>query len=273
MGERKVLNKYYPPDFDPRLLPRNKKPIDEQIKVRTMLPFTIQCDACKEFIYRGRKFNSRKELVQGEEYLGIKIWRFYVRCTRCNAEIAFKTDPKNGSYVCEMGAKQYYEKAQELYDDVLEEDQRAELEENSSKDPFAMLETRQQESKKEMEEMEALEELREISERKVKLTYEELIKSHEEIHAEKRKEHELEDELLVQRIFGKKIKPNEDDQDAEDEPKSLPLLKTVDDSKLEESVSLFSAPALGKVTPSLSKNKSSVSALKTRIKIKPKTAL
>ena len=28
-----VLNKYYPPDFDPELIPRNKKPRDRQIEV------------------------------------------------------------------------------------------------------------------------------------------------------------------------------------------------------------------------------------------------
>ena len=29
-----VLNKYYPPDFDPELLPRNKKPRDKQVCTR-----------------------------------------------------------------------------------------------------------------------------------------------------------------------------------------------------------------------------------------------
>lgn len=40
-----------------------------------------------------------------ERYLGIQIFRFYIRCTRCSAEIVFRTDPKNQDYVVERGAK------------------------------------------------------------------------------------------------------------------------------------------------------------------------
>lgn len=31
--------------------------------------------------------------------------RFYIRCTRCSAEIVFKTDPRSQDYICEKGAK------------------------------------------------------------------------------------------------------------------------------------------------------------------------
>jgi len=70
-----VLNKYYPPDFDPELLPRNKKPRDRQIEVRIMIPFTLCCSTCKEFSYRGKKFNSKKEIAQDIDYLGLHIHR------------------------------------------------------------------------------------------------------------------------------------------------------------------------------------------------------
>merc|ERR1711903_377065 len=56
-------------------------------------------------MYRGKKFNSRKEDVIGDDYLGIKKYRFYIKCCVCNNEIAFKTDPKNQDYVCESGAR------------------------------------------------------------------------------------------------------------------------------------------------------------------------
>ena len=46
MGERKVLNKYIPSDFDPKLVPRGTKPKDDLVTVRMMLPFTIQCSTC-----------------------------------------------------------------------------------------------------------------------------------------------------------------------------------------------------------------------------------
>ena len=75
MGERKVLNKYYPPDFDPTLIPRNRKPKDRKYTVNLMMPMTIQCSACGQFMYMGKKVNGMKEMVNGESYLGIAIHR------------------------------------------------------------------------------------------------------------------------------------------------------------------------------------------------------
>ena len=49
-----------------------------------------RCNTCGEYIYKGKKFNSRKETVEDEDYLGLKIFRFYIKCPRCVAEIAFK---------------------------------------------------------------------------------------------------------------------------------------------------------------------------------------
>lgn len=48
---------------------------DRQIEVRIMIPFTLCCTTCKEFSYRGKKFNSKKEIAQDIDYLGISIHR------------------------------------------------------------------------------------------------------------------------------------------------------------------------------------------------------
>ncbi|KAM7197995.1 CWC16 protein [Rhypophila sp. PSN 637] len=110
MSERKVLAKYYPPDFDPSAIGRSKKSKADKAAnrfatVRLMAPFSMKCTSCGEFIYRGRKFNARKEIPPDERYLNIQIFRFYIKCTRCSGEIVFKTDPRNMDYVVERGAK------------------------------------------------------------------------------------------------------------------------------------------------------------------------
>jgi hypothetical protein len=46
-----------------------------QIEVRIMIPFTMCCTTCKEFSYRGKKFNSKKEIAQDITYLGLHIHR------------------------------------------------------------------------------------------------------------------------------------------------------------------------------------------------------
>ena len=112
MSERKVLTKYYPPDFDPSKITRTrtgpKPPGPKTQTVRLMAPFSMKCTSCGEYIYKGRKFNARKETTD-EKYLAIAIYRFYIRCTRCSAEITFKTDPKAMDYECERGAKRNFE--------------------------------------------------------------------------------------------------------------------------------------------------------------------
>ncbi|CAH7683477.1 CWC16 protein [Phakopsora pachyrhizi] len=173
MSERKVLNKYYPPDFDPAKIPRRKLAKDRQQVVRLMAPFSMQCKSCTEFIYKGKKFNARKEAAAGEHYFGIKIFRFYIKCPRCSNEITFKTDPKNSDYVAEHGAQRNFEpwreeeakkKAgsdSEEEDDVerLMEKERAELEEEEQ-DSMRNLERNQIESKREMEILDKLQEIR-----------------------------------------------------------------------------------------------------------------
>ena len=99
------MNRYFPPDFDPLLVPKRKYDPYKQVEVRMMIPFSLQCIKCGEYMYRGKKFNSRKEDVIGDDYLGIKKYRFYIKCCVCNNEIAFKTDPKNQDYVCESGLR------------------------------------------------------------------------------------------------------------------------------------------------------------------------
>ena len=47
--------------------------------------------------------------VVGEDYLGIRIFRFYFHCKNCGAEISMKTDPKNSDYAMEQGATRNYE--------------------------------------------------------------------------------------------------------------------------------------------------------------------
>ncbi|KAI9278404.1 CWC16 protein [Phascolomyces articulosus] len=155
MSERKVLNKYFPPNFDPSQIPRQKKPKDQQHKVRLMAPFSMRCESCGEYIYKGKKFNARKETVEGEIYLNIKIFRFYIRCPRCSAEITFKTDPKNTDYVAEHGASRNFEPWRGE-DEIKPEGE----EEEDVDDPMKALENRTLDSKREMEILDALDEIR-----------------------------------------------------------------------------------------------------------------
>ncbi|PUU80667.1 CWC16 protein [Tuber borchii] len=163
MSERKVLQKYYPPDFDPSKIVRHKGPKPtgpKQQTVRLMAPFSMKCLNCGEFIYKGRKFNARKE-HSGEKYYNISIFRFYIRCTRCSSEVTFKTDPKNMDYTCEKGAIRNFEPWRDTREkDETEEERLNRLEEEENESAMAKLETKTLDSKREMQIADALDEIR-----------------------------------------------------------------------------------------------------------------
>ncbi|XP_005999100.1 splicing factor YJU2 [Latimeria chalumnae] len=192
MSERKVLNKYYPPDFDPAKIPKLKLPKDRQYVVRLMAPFNMRCKTCGEYIYKGKKFNARKETVQSEQYLGLPIFRFYIKCTRCLAEITFKTDPENTDYTMEHGATRNFQ-AEKL---IEEEEKRVlkEREEEELNNPMKVLENRTKDSKLEMEVLENLQELKELNQRQANVDFEAILKQHKDYEEELKHREEEEDD-------------------------------------------------------------------------------
>jgi len=209
MSERKVLNKYFPPDFDPSLIPRRKQPKNSQQVVRLMAPFSMRCNTCGEYIYKGKKFNARKETVEGEDYYGIKIFRFYIKCTLCSAEITFKTDPKNTDYTAEHGASRNFEPWREEKA-IEEEDKLAKLEEEEN-NPMKVLENRTHDSKREMDILDALQDIRARNARNERVAaggsaelLDKLARQEEEDEEEREKRlADEEDERLVREVFSK----------------------------------------------------------------------
>ncbi|KAF8590023.1 DUF572-domain-containing protein, partial [Ramaria rubella] len=208
MSERKVLNKYYPPDFDPSKIPRRRGPKNSQQVVRLMAPFSMRCNTCGDYIYKGKKFNARKETVDGEDYYGIKIFRFYIKCTLCSSEITFKTDPKNTDYVAEHGAQRNFEPWRD--EKAEEEDRLAKLEEEEN-NPMKALENRTVDSKREMDILDALQDIRARNARNERVGNAQATELLERIGMqeieddEERRQRleEEEDERLVREVFSK----------------------------------------------------------------------
>ena len=162
MGERKAIQYYHDPDFDPQRVPKSKKPKLNRTEVRLMLPFSIRCSSCGDFLYQGRKFNAQKEDVVGDTYLGIKKYRFLIKCGTCTNRIAFKTDPKNHDYEMDFGGTRNFE----LWREKKELQEQADEEKaEEAKDAIKALETKTMDTKMEMEILDGLHDLQQRNRR------------------------------------------------------------------------------------------------------------
>ncbi|MCL7024617.1 hypothetical protein MKW94_014229 [Papaver nudicaule] len=92
MGDR-----FYPPDYEPRRTGRRYR--EPGCMVRIMLPMSIRCNTCENRMCRGTKFNARKQEIPGETYMGIQIFRFNFKCSRCSAELTMRTDPQTADFI------------------------------------------------------------------------------------------------------------------------------------------------------------------------------
>uniref|UniRef100_A0A034WWF9 Splicing factor YJU2 n=1 Tax=Bactrocera dorsalis TaxID=27457 RepID=A0A034WWF9_BACDO len=262
MSERKVLNKYYPPDFDPSKIPRMKLAKNRQYTVRLMAPFNMRCKTCGEYIYKGKKFNARKEDVENETYLGIRIYRFYIKCTRCLQEISFKTDPKNTDYEIEAGATRNFMALK-----LAEEQARRQIEEEREEEannPMKLLENRTQQSRNEIEMLESLEELRDLNRRQHNVDYESMLQQYNNVESEQERlmREEKEDDEFVKSInfktskSGNKIVAEEIIEEMKDEPilpteakKAKTDLPTMANAVKFKSLTTKSVPIVKRKTP------------------------
>ncbi|XP_033101909.1 splicing factor YJU2-like isoform X2 [Anneissia japonica] len=223
MSERKVLNKYYPPDFDPSKIPKVHAPKNKKFIVRLMAPCNMRCKTCGEYIYQGKKFNARKEDVLDMNYLGLRIYRFYIKCPKCVAEISFRTDPESTDYVVEAGATRNFEAVKLL--DAEEKRLKKQREDEEANNPMKVLENRTKDSKQEMDIMENIEELRELNTRQADVDHFGILREKEE---DMRRRQEEDDEAEI-RIFGKsseKIMKRLDDSESEDEETPVQRIKS-----------------------------------------------
>lgn len=221
MSERKAINKYYPPDFDPSAVQKVKKKRNGALgaagllTVRLMTPFSMKCLNCNEYISKSRKFNAKKENTN-MTYLGLKVVRFHIKCTRCSHEIVFRTDPKSADYVIESGAQRNYDSGknkvnlkEETIDETLER-----LEKEDELDKLSKIEKeKKQTSLEELEaklqvirdQQEANEQLNDLIERNVEMnkdsTRNEAIKKLERRQIIEKILQDEEDEKLANEIF------------------------------------------------------------------------
>ncbi|KAF7557502.1 hypothetical protein G7046_g6027 [Stylonectria norvegica] len=237
MSERKVLQKYFPPEWDPRDIARRRgpKPTGPRVQtVRLMAPFSMKCTTCGEFIYKGRKFNSRKETPLDEKYLNIQIFFFSIKCTRCSSEIIFRTDPANSNYAMVKGAVRNMEpwRNREAEDETVEqrldrlEQEEIEAAGEEEKNAMADLEAKNLDARREMAAADALDEIRHRNARihrseKDGMDYADTVVRSED---EERERQEREDDEAAKRAFatarGSKEVPLDDimEELIEDEP-------------------------------------------------------
>ena len=210
MAERKVLNKYYPSDFDPdKLRTIEKKNTRKICNVRMMLPMTMKCYTCGHYTYIGTKCNMKVEPVQDEDYLGITLYRFYYRCSNCYSQITFKTDPKNNDYTAEIGASRNHEPWKDIM--LAEEEYKNNKKLEMKDDAMKNLEYRTYDSKREMDILEATDQVKELNRREAHIDFEYLIKKVRESDKEKEKKEKenIQEKKEIEKMF-KNLKNQKD---------------------------------------------------------------
>lgn len=265
MSERKAINKYYPPDFDPsQVVKKNKKVKTGNAAmptIRLMTPFSMICLNCNEWISKSRKFNARKESTN-ETYLKMKIIKLHIRCPKCAQEIIFRTDPKSADFVMESGGKRAFDKENKnkiLKEETLEETlARLEKEEKEAREKELAKDKKQtslEELEKKLGDMKRQQDMNEEIDQLHKRTLRMLesvanqeslrLKSHLS-QLEREKLQEEEDERLAEKAFqkmGSKVfesieldkEASERNEDGDDDVKK-PVLQSISENTYKESI-------------------------------------
>ena len=169
MVDKNVMNKYIPPDFDPnKLLPMRvmrpkRRAGPHEMSIRMMMPFTMRCGHCGDYMHIATKFNSRCSKIAQND-LGLDIYRFFGHCKHCLAEFSFRTDPANSDYILESGGTRTYEAFKDAdYAEAEIAKQRADANEDDDK----AMEHKIYDTAEEMRRLDELDQLRSLNKREV----------------------------------------------------------------------------------------------------------
>ena len=144
------------------MLRKDKRPQNNQVKMRAMLPMTICCTKCGEFIGKGTKYNCRLEVANNKSYLGIKVWRLYMKCTSCSIELTILTDPKNDDYQCESNCRSTFDSLK-IEQDAETVEQLIKKSEKHDHDQIKHLQRKMQQEKYQMNLMDTIGQLQNIN--------------------------------------------------------------------------------------------------------------
>ena len=116
MAERKAVNKYYPPDFDPAVhgtlnAYHGHHPLGNRARklrtegaviMRFEMPFNAWCDVCHTLLARGTRFNAEQR--RAGRYHTTRVYAFTMRCPCCGCQFVIETDPAHADYRAVSGA-------------------------------------------------------------------------------------------------------------------------------------------------------------------------
>ncbi|VDP03774.1 unnamed protein product [Soboliphyme baturini] len=114
-AERKAVNKYYPPDYDPKKGGLNKwqgtHALRERARkihlgiliIRFEMPFNVWCEGCSNHVGMGVRYNAEKKKVG--MYYTTPIYEFRMKCHLCPNHFVIRTDPKKFDYELVSGLR------------------------------------------------------------------------------------------------------------------------------------------------------------------------
>lgn len=193
MAERKAVNKYYPPDWDPSKVFsfifcfkftkrfsffffflkgsintfRGQHPLRERARklktegilvVRFEIPYNVFCSRCKNHIGKGVRFNAEKKKVG--HYFSTPIFHFKMKCPSCPNLIEIQTDPKNRDYQILSGADRQTETWEPSQEDNVISLASEEEKKKLAEDPIYKLEHALEDKKKSSQLLPVLEKLK-----------------------------------------------------------------------------------------------------------------
>lgn len=232
MSDRKGQSKWYDPNFDYHELEKYNKqlkktrqqPNTKQTEVRMIIPMSIQCLLCNEYIYKGTKFNSKKEIIEGEDYCGIKIYRFLFKCPNCKNIFTIKTDPQHHCYLCEKNCKSTIDPRRE---ELKRRENEMKLKKEEEKnDIVKKMENQTKNAQREMKELERLDELKRMIRKNDSLSIDEVIQLKKQQNSLEHSVNELKD----MRIDGNESK-NEEEKEKYERKRTFDQIKQKDHSK------------------------------------------